>query len=407
MISVIFIFTLYIPVRAIISQDKITPAPEIRSASFDGSSLSSVCTVQFSHSLSDAEALRELICSLALEKYGSEEALKNSPEAYLLSPTALYLQISVGDSEYITLKELNTASFTLSSDEIIKLTDISVSDGDVISINVRVLLASSDFSERENSTVYVYAPSEEVCFYLTSDGSLIPEGIPLSLGEPAAEDIILPLPKKTGYTFYGWSAIDDTRIRLIPAGTESITLKTHWLPKTYEINYKITTRTDMNYTFVGADNANNPHSYTVGTAQKINPLNTPDVRFTFGGWYYESDFSGDPVTEIKPGETGDKILYAKWISQEETAEQLRQKREEYIKAMKYGDTDDDGRITANDARVVLRMVVGLDSPDNEILRRVDFYGTSTVSSLNARAVLRIAVGLDDMYELLLASGQLP
>ncbi len=404
----IFLFTLHIfPATAITSQDKFTPAPVIESAHFDGGELSSSFTVSFTHSLETAERLREYILSVALGEYGSEEALRNSPEAYLLAPSGLYLQISYENSEYITLKELTDTCFTVSADEILQAFGKDAFSEDVTLFSLRVLLASSDFEERTDGTVYIFTPSEKTDVFITSDGTLLPTGIPVTLDEALSEDLILPLPKRTGYTFDGWSGENDTRIRLLGKGTSEFFLNTHWIPKTYEINYKIVTRSDMNLSFIGADNTLNPDSYTVGTAQIINPLNTPDTRFTFGGWYYTEDFSGDPVTQISPGETGDKILYAKWISAEEKAEEERKKREEYIKEKQYGDVDGDGTVSANDARCVLRMVVGLDFADPELLRRADLEGTSTVSAQSARALLRIAVGLDNMYDILLQNGLLP
>ena len=35
--------------------------------------------------------------------------------------------------------------------------------------------------------------------------------------------------------------------------------------------------------------------------------------YTFGGWFDNEDLSGEPVTMIKQGSTGDKTFYAKWI----------------------------------------------------------------------------------------------
>lgn len=35
--------------------------------------------------------------------------------------------------------------------------------------------------------------------------------------------------------------------------------------------------------------------------------------YTFGGWYENSTFSGNPVTEIPCGSTGNKVFYAKWL----------------------------------------------------------------------------------------------
>lgn len=34
--------------------------------------------------------------------------------------------------------------------------------------------------------------------------------------------------------------------------------------------------------------------------------------YEFSGWFKDSDFSGGPFTQIKPGESGDMVLYAKW-----------------------------------------------------------------------------------------------
>ena len=71
------------------------------------------------------------------------------------------------------------------------------------------------------------------------------------------------------------------------------------------------------------------------------------------------------------------------------------------------DADGDGKITASDARYVLRAAVGLEAADKEKLKRVDYFGTGRISSENARLTLRIAVGLDSLYDILLENGILP
>ena len=58
-----------------------------------------------------------------------------------------------------------------------------------------------------------------------------------------------------------------------------------------------------------------------------------------------------------------------------------------------GDVDKDGRLTATDARLILRIAVALDRADGEIYRIADFNGDGKVTADDARSVLRRAVGL--------------
>ncbi len=49
---------------------------------------------------------------------------------------------------------------------------------------------------------------------------------------------------------------------------------------------------------------------------EVTPLPTDVTRtgYTFAGWYENSTFTGDQVTEIGAGESGDKTFYARWLS---------------------------------------------------------------------------------------------
>lgn len=51
--------------------------------------------------------------------------------------------------------------------------------------------------------------------------------------------------------------------------------------------------------------------YTSGTAKNLPATGTKD-HYTFGGWYENGDFSGNSVSKIPTGATGDKTYYAKW-----------------------------------------------------------------------------------------------
>ena len=69
----------------------------------------------------------------------------------------------------------------------------------------------------------------------------------------------------------------------------------------------------------------------------------------------------------------------------------------YIK----GDVDDDGRITANDARFILRVSVGLEecADDSVTMKCGDVDADGRLTATDARYVLRAAVGLTDIKTL--------
>ena len=59
-----------------------------------------------------------------------------------------------------------------------------------------------------------------------------------------------------------------------------------------------------------------------------------------------------------------------------------------------GDTDNNKKITAADARYVLRAAVRLEYPDEELRKRCDVDHDGAITAADARMVLRVAVGLD-------------
>lgn len=59
-----------------------------------------------------------------------------------------------------------------------------------------------------------------------------------------------------------------------------------------------------------------------------------------------------------------------------------------------GDVDSDGKIDAGDARLTLRMAVGLDSAEGQKKYRADTDGDGKVTSADARMLLRYSVGLE-------------
>ncbi len=67
----------------------------------------------------------------------------------------------------------------------------------------------------------------------------------------------------------------------------------------------------------------------------------------------------------------------------------------FVCAAEKGDIDRDGEISASDARIALRISVGLDTPDEEQQVLADYDEDGTISASDARAILRVSVGLTD------------
>lgn len=98
-------------------------------------------------------------------------------------------------------------------------------------------------------------------------------------------------------------------------------------------------------------------------------------NMTFAGWYYDAEFTNafDPTAAISENLN----LYAKW----ETVGKL-------------GDADGDGEITANDALVILKYLVDMETGDfNET--NADCDGNLGISSNDALVILKYLVGSID------------
>ena len=117
----------------------------------------------------------------------------------------------------------------------------------------------------------------------------------------------------------------------------------------------------------------------------------------FGGWYRDAGFSGKAVSGIGPDESGDVILYARWLTTEEAEDAA-------AIAAGWGDLDNDGAVTAADARLALRAAVELENLPPSVVARADFARLGRLNASCARILLRVAVGLDRMADVLKQHG---
>ena len=104
-----------------------------------------------------------------------------------------------------------------------------------------------------------------------------------------------------GYAFNAWTPV-------LPATTSAITKDVTYRANFRAIVYGITYALDG-----GTNSEDNPATYTVERAAIIFADPTKD-GYTFDGWYTTADFTGDKVTRIAAGSTGNRTLYAKWTA---------------------------------------------------------------------------------------------
>ena len=112
------------------------------------------------------------------------------------------------------------------------------------------------------------------------------------------------------YTFDGWytEAEGGTKVTSFGTVTENVTYYAHWTPVPQV--YTVTLNANG-----GTINNGNVTSYTYGVGATLPTVD--DMTYaghTFKGWYEDSGFSGNPVTEISTTATGAKTYYAKWLS---------------------------------------------------------------------------------------------
>ena len=113
--------------------------------------------------------------------------------------------------------------------------------------------------------------------------------------------ITAPTATRTGYTFTGW----------LPAFTGTMpsantTYTAQWTAIDYEINFHGNGGTGSFFNL----------TYTIEEEDDIVLWTDEDIEktgYTFGGWYDNADLTGNPVTTIPAGSTGNKDFYAKWI----------------------------------------------------------------------------------------------
>lgn len=159
----------------------------------------------------------------------------------------------------------------------------------------------SDSPESAHSSAL---PFYQVDFYTDSGSTVDPQIV--ASGKTATEPAT---PTRTGYDFCGWYC--DSSFDAQSAWSFSddpvngpTRLYAKWEPSTYAVDL----RTDGGIILSG-----NVTEYTYGVGAAL-PSNVVREGYTFAGWYARSDYTGGEITQIGVTDIGDKVYYAKWLS---------------------------------------------------------------------------------------------
>jgi uncharacterized repeat protein (TIGR02543 family) len=167
---------------------------------------------------------------------------------------------------------------------------------------VRYNVADTDGNDAAEVVTIVSSTNDEYTLSFDVDGGVAMASVDYWYTEPLVEPSD---PTKVGYTFDDWYAEAEQTTPFDFTGTmpeEDVTAYAKFVIIDYTVTYSLDG---------GANDPANPATYTVATATITLEDATRDLH-TFGGWYDNAEFTGDAVTEISLGSTGDITLYAKF-----------------------------------------------------------------------------------------------
>lgn len=118
--------------------------------------------------------------------------------------------------------------------------------------------------------------------------------------------ITLGTPTRTGYTFTGWTGSNGTTaqktVTIAAGSTGKKSYTANWTPTNYTITYNLNNGTQANGAITNYNIESNTFNLPIPTR----------TNYAFVGWYDNSSFTGNPITQIVKGSYGNKTYYAKW-----------------------------------------------------------------------------------------------
>lgn len=160
-------------------------------------------------------------------------------------------------------------------------------------------------------------PTPAICYMTFHDEDGITELYPsisrmkTSKNQEVLWNVTLPVPQKKGYTFYTWAKASNKYVKYDIDYFEEwpvkkdVNLIARWRLNEYSITYNLG---DGNFS-----DEYPTYNYTINSNDIIFP--TPvRTNYLFEGWYTTANYTGNKITGIKAGSTGDVEVYAKWKS---------------------------------------------------------------------------------------------
>ena len=420
MLSVSIIFSLFVfkagATDAMISSS--VAVPVITKTEISSDTDDTIINISFQSALKDCETVRMAYLGRLTDTY-SEEEIAHSDAACSLYRTKNFCEVTADGEAYLIPSPISSAKSVILSLAKDILPAMKKGGFDLknhingFDFTIRMITASENLPSSPATVFVLSDPSEEKQFtcppyccinYTDTDGADMTNTAPAFIFSASHDTTELGMPTKYGYTFGGWKKDNGYYTDKFLSSERYLEVAPQWLPKSFAVNYVLAT--DINFYFGRANNRDNPTRYTVDTPEPLYDIKSPVGGYTFDGWYDNRNFRGEKLEYIQ-NRTGDILLYAKWISDEDKEAREKGTKEEYAASFHYGDADLDGVISANDARIVLRAAVELEDISQEAERRSDVLSTGGPDTANARMILRIAVGLDDLYDVLTAYETIP
>lgn len=197
------------------------------------------------------------------------------------------------------------------------------------------------------------------------------------------DTVTLKALEANGYVFDGWyTDANFTAEAASPAVKATDTGDQTFYAKFTENSYRIIYNIDINDAAKYFNNTN-PAERLYSQGVVLKDLTPVSAAYKFLGWYGNVNFDGSPVKEISAGTDKSVTLYAK------------------VFKYGWGDVDFDGKVSAADARLVLRQSVGLEhlAEDQIAWGNLDAPGDGTLTAADARLVLRLSVGLENVEKM--------
>lgn len=158
----------------------------------------------------------------------------------------------------------------------------------------------TEIAKGKTGDLTLYAKFTPIVYTITYnvDGGTNPNTITSFTVE---DKVVLADAQKSGYLFKGWKNGDEYMTAIPKGTTENIALTAVFEKNGYTIFYE---------NVDGAYHSNQKVYSVDDETFEIEPANK--VGYNFDGWYMTEDFSGERVTEIPKGTTGNLTLYAKF-----------------------------------------------------------------------------------------------